>query len=349
VWLGRASAGISTALQAYGLHRQWVLMPANVCYIVAWAVLKSGNHPFLVDVESTTGNLSVETLNRVRLENVGALIACHMYGLGAPIGDIRRWADERDVPLIEDAALALGAEVDGRPAGAWGDVSLLSFGPGKITDMGNGGALLTDDEALAGEIRKQVSALPEWDSRLEALQDQWLQLYWALHQFETANPSLLALYPQLYDTFSEITAYRLPDFPYSELVHRLKSLPENLEHRRAIASLYKQGLSDLPSVRGLHEPPGSIGWRYPLRVDSAQRDGLLGHLWAEGFHDVTRWYPSLRYMLSQLTSELCFDRTPGADRLGAEIINLPVDPQVDAEVALRLAMTIKVYFEDSRS
>jgi dTDP-4-amino-4,6-dideoxygalactose transaminase len=347
IFTGRASAGLWAALRAFGLRHRRVLIPANTCYIVAWAVLQSGNRPYLVDVDSATGNLSLDTLNRIPLDEVGALIACHMYGLGAPMRDIRRWADDHHLPLIEDAALALGAQVDGRPAGAWGDVALFSFGPGKIADVGNGGALVTDDRALAQAIEAELASLPAWTPALDALQDQWLQIYWALHQFEAINPRLPALYPSLYEAFSAITAYRLPDYPYADLATALEALPANLAHRAEMASLYRQSLSSLPGLRALDEPPGSIYWRYPLRVESGQRDSLLQHLWAEGFHEVTRWYPSLRYMLSTLTPEPCFDQTPGADTLGDEIVNLPVDAEVDAGAAMRLSAAIRGYFEDS--
>src|SRR5262245_41712694 len=96
---GRASAGIVAALRAYGIKNQWVLIPANICYIVGWAVLQSGNKPFLVDVDPATGNLSLETLNKVSLDSIGALIVCHMYGLGAPISVIAQWAREKGVFL----------------------------------------------------------------------------------------------------------------------------------------------------------------------------------------------------------------------------------------------------------
>ena len=342
---GRASAGIGAALTAWGLHDQWVVIPANVCYIVGWAVLASGNRPFLADVDPSTGNLSAETLQHVHLDRVGALIACHMYGRPAPMPEIAAWAREHNAYLIEDAALALGAQVDGRPAGAWGDVSLFSFGSGKIVDLGNGGALLTDDAALSAEIGHELDRLPEWSPRLEVLEDQWLQLYWALHQFETANPKLPALYPALYKAFGEIVRYRLSNFPFGDLVDALESLRQNLAHRRAIAAIYRDSLADMPGLRTLAEPPGLITWRYPLRVGQGRRDALLRHLWSEGFHEVTRWYPSLRHMLSTLTLDPCFDSTPGADRLGDEIINLPVDAGIDSDTSRWLASTIKKYLQ----
>lgn len=340
---GRASAGIVAALAAWGLRDQWVVIPANGCYIVGWAVLVSGNHPFLADVDPATGNITAETLSRLPLEHVGALVATHIYGLPAPMRDIAAWAKQKSAYLIEDAALALGAEADGRPAGAWGDVSLFSFGSGKIVDLGNGGALLADDAALSAEIGRELARLPEWSPRLEALEDQWLQIYWALHQFETANPSLLSLYPALYEIFGEIVRYRLPAFPFADLAGALEALPKNLAHRREIAAVYRDTLSASPGLGFLVEPPGAITWRYPLLVKQGRRDDLLRHLWAEGFHEVTRWYPSLRYMLSTLAPQSCFEATSGADRLGDSIINLPVDDGIDLDTARWLARTIMNY------
>lgn len=345
---GRASAGIVAVLSALGLRDQWVVIPANVCYIVGWAVLASGNRPFLADVDPATGNLSIDTLDRLKLDQIGALIACHMYGLPAPMSEIAAWSQEKGTFLIEDAALALGAQAGDRPAGAWGDVSLFSFGSGKIVDLGNGGALLTDDAALAAEIDRALARLPEWSPRLEALEDQWLQIYWALHQFETANPRLPSLYPSLHETFREVVPYRLPDFPYADLAEALDTLSQNLAHRREIASIYQDELAGLPAIRTLAEPPGSITWRYPLLVGQGRRDELLRHLWAEGFHEVTRWYPSLRHMLSPLTPEPCFDSTPGADRLGDDIINLPVDADIDPGTARWLAHTISGFLGDRK-
>jgi len=346
IFTGRASAGIWAVLRARGFSNTRVLIPANICYLAAWAVLRSGNHPVLVDVDPDTGNISVDTLNQVKHKNVGALIVCHMYGLGAPISEIEAWARERHLFLIEDAALALGAEVDGRPAGAWGDASVLSFGAGKIADIGIGGAVLTDDRTLADEIARQLGTLPEWSPELDALQDQWLEIYWALHQYDSVNRRLPDLYPLLYEIYGEITAYHLSDFPAADLANALRGLAGNLMHRAEIAAIYQESFADFPSVRPLCEPPGSIYWKYPVLVGAEHRDDLLKYLWREGYFEVTKWYPSLRHMLAGITAKRSDQPTPGADKLGAEIMNLPVDSDVDGESARELAARIKAYDED---
>lgn len=344
---GRAAAGLWAALRARGLSNTRVLIPANICYLAAWAVLRSGNYPVLVDVDPATGNISVDTLNQVKHKDVGALIVCHMYGLGAPMMAIQAWARDRNLFLIEDAALALGPEVDGRPAGAWGDASVLSFGAGKIADVGIGGAVLTDDRALANKVEQQLTTLPEWTLELDALQDQWLEIYWALHQYDAINASLPGLYPLLYEIYGAITTYRLIDFPAADLENALRGLAGNLMHRTEIAAIYRESLVNFSSVCPLYEPPGSIYWKYPLLVAAKHRDDLLKHLWREGYFEVTKWYPALRHMLAGIIGKHSDQPTPGADKVGAEIINLPVDSDMDADSARRLAEEIRTYFRDS--
>jgi dTDP-4-amino-4,6-dideoxygalactose transaminase len=332
VLLGRAAAGIWAALRVWGIHGQMVWIPANTCYIVLWAVLESGNTPVLVDVDSRTGNISPDTLTqcvvgvnrRFAPTEPAVIIPCHMYGLSAPMAANCEWAAAHEVKVIEDAAQASGGHVDGRPAGAWGDASIFSFGQGKIVDVELGGALLTDDPVFATEIERVLADAPTWNERLAELSYHWEQLYWPLHQFEDENPRLLNLYPALFDIYRSLTAYRLPASYWDDLPVALRKLPENRAHRMEMAALYDQLLHGLP-VRTLARPEGSILWRYPLLVPANQRRDLLHFLWERKYYEVTRWYPSLRWMHSALAPDAPQKPTPGADQLAAEIINLPVD------------------------
>ena len=346
VLAGRASAAIWAALRARGIKGQWVLMPANMCYIVAWAVIQSGNLPYLVDIDPLTGNISPETLDLVQIESPAALIVCHMYGLGAPIAVLSEWANQRGIFVIEDATLALGATVDDRPAGSWGDMSLFSFGEGKIVDVGTGGAFLCDDSELARKVQVGLDGLPLWSNHLEQLRDQWTELYWLLHQYEEANSQLATMYPMLFRIFGDITRYQLPASGLDPLIKLLSALEPNLDHRLEMASLYDEYFRVM-QVRTLMRSKGHVIWRYPLLVSPEDRDALLQVLWENGIL-ASRWYPSLSSMLSALSPTIGKQTTPGADRLGAEIINLPVDHPVDGETIKRTAETVQVYFHEKR-
>lgn len=230
---GRGAAAIYAALTALDLRDRPVLIPANTCYIVLWAVLQSGNLPVLVDVDPATANISPETLDQCGESQPAAVIPAHMYGLPAPMSAIMTWARSHGATVIEDAALALGAQADGKPAGAWGEVSILSFGDGKTADAGSGGALLTDDARLAAEIERILAGMPLWSSELRALNRQWLEIYWALHQFESETPRLAELYPALFEIYGRITRCRVAD--WRTLAPTLDALDMNLAHRDELA------------------------------------------------------------------------------------------------------------------
>ncbi len=349
---GRAATGIWATLRAWDLHDQVILLPANTCYIVLWAVLKSGNRPLLVDVDRGSGNLTVEGLNAYLSANPAVVIPCHIYGLPAPMRSICEWAQAHDIKVIEDAALALGAVVDGKPAGSWGDASIVSFGLGKIIDNQVGGALLSNDSILIQNITKLMTEMPIWNDRLMLLTNQWNGLYWPLHQYESQNPRLLDLYPPLFAMYSELVVYRLAAEDWADLPALLRDLPQNLAHRARLASLYDEQLAigNLTAdshtlLRPLVRPLGSILWRYPLLVHPDLRDELLGYLWEQGIHEATRWYPSLHPMTTALAPPVKQPFTPTADALGMSIINLPLGESVDENVVLRIADHIHSFLD----
>ncbi|MBA3870722.1 MAG: DegT/DnrJ/EryC1/StrS family aminotransferase [Anaerolineae bacterium] len=345
---GRAAAGIWSVLRAWSLHDKVILLPDNTCYIVLWAVLKSGNLPLLVDVDRNTANLTVANLDVHRTAHPAVVIPCHMYGLPAPMKSICEWAKANGVKVIEDAALALGATVDGQPAGSWGDASIVSFGLGKIVDNQVGGALLTNDSLLADSVTKLLAELPVWDDRLMVLTNQWNGLYWPLHQYESQNPRLLDLYPQLFTLYGDLTAYQLTADDWADLPALLRDLPDNLARRAQLATLYDVLLqTDNPLILpSLERPMGSILWRYPLLVKADMRDELLGYLWEQGIHEATRWYPPLRPMTTALAPDLSQPPTPAADALGASIINLPLDADIDEQFVRRVAERIHAFLDD---
>lgn len=333
---GRGAAGIWAVLRAMGFQNRLVLIPAHTCYMVLWAVLKSGNRPLLYDAGVPDVGASHDSpLSPVGFppfsEKPAAIIPCHLYGLPAPMTALTAWGREQGIVVIEDAALALGAIVEGQPAGSWGDASIFSFGQGKIADHELGGAVLTDDASLAREVEKLLAALPEWNDRLLDLTNQWNGLYWPLHQYESRNPGLLDLYPRLFGIYGDLTCYRQPVEHWRGLPEILAALPDNLAHRERLAGRYDDLLHAInsPFLRTLPRPTGAILWRYPLLAAPELRDDLLGFLWEQGVHDATRWYPSLRHMTAALAPDMPPVITPQADLLADSIINLRLDPGVD--------------------
>ena len=104
-----------------------------------------GARPVLADVERQTGCLTVDSLDAAYSPAVRAVIVSHLHSGLAPMEAILNWAAQCDVRVVEDACQAPGAQVDGRLAGTWGDIGVLSFGGSKLLTAGRGGALLIRD------------------------------------------------------------------------------------------------------------------------------------------------------------------------------------------------------------
>jgi perosamine synthetase len=97
----------------------------------------------LIDVDPHNWNFAVEHLPAAITPLTKAVIVSHLHGGLAPMRDVLAVTEARSVPVIEDAAQAPGATVQGRPAGVWGAVGVLSFGGSKLLSAGRGGAVLT--------------------------------------------------------------------------------------------------------------------------------------------------------------------------------------------------------------
>ena len=112
-----------------------------------------GAHPVLVDVDTDNWNLAPEQLAAAFGPATRAVLVSHLHGGLVPMREIVELAGERDVAAIEDAAQAPGALVQGRLAGTWGDVGVLSFGGSKLLTAGRGGAILTRRADVAQRTR----------------------------------------------------------------------------------------------------------------------------------------------------------------------------------------------------
>jgi dTDP-4-amino-4,6-dideoxygalactose transaminase len=166
------------ALRALGVRPgDDVVLPSLTFYATAEAVADIGARPVFCDVEPDTRNVTVDTVAAALTPRTTAVIAVDLFGVPAPTPELRA---ELQVPVLEDAAQAAGASLDGRRAGALGDVATLSFYPSKnLPCFGDGGAIATDDDALAQTARalrfhgshdKETFTYVGYNSRLDELQ-----------------------------------------------------------------------------------------------------------------------------------------------------------------------------------
>ena len=160
VALSSGTAALHLAMLNVGVQPGDVVVVATMTFVAsANAVAYIGAEPFFVDVLEEDGNLDpdllVEAVQILRREGkrVGAVMAVDLLGKAANYTDILAACDDLEVPLIEDAAEALGASHRGRPAGSFGRAAALSFNGNKIMTTSGGGMIVTDDQELADHAR----------------------------------------------------------------------------------------------------------------------------------------------------------------------------------------------------
>jgi len=180
---GSGSDALMLALIALDVHAgDEVLTTPYTFFATAGAISRVGATPVFVDVEEDTFNLHVSLMKGVldAHPKVRAIIPVHLFGGCADMDPIMEMANERGIPVIEDAAQSIGSEYKGRRAGSIGKIGAFSFFPSKnLGGYGDGGIMTTDDAALAEKLTalrvhgRTGKYFHQWigvNSRLDALQ-----------------------------------------------------------------------------------------------------------------------------------------------------------------------------------
>ena len=201
-----------------------VLLPSYVCSAPLHAVYHSGATPILVDVDPTNGNIDSEDLKKRLTSKSKAIIVVHLFGLPAKVREISALG----LPVIEDCAQALGAELASRKVGTFGRVAICSFYATKIITTGEGGMLLSSDPDLLARSRD----LRDYDKK---------------------------------EDFKPRFNYKMTDLQAALGRSQLQKLEKFLGQREALAKVYNEHLATLPCTLPLSQE-GRIYYRYVISV-----------------------------------------------------------------------------------
>jgi UDP-N-acetyl-3-dehydro-alpha-D-glucosamine 3-aminotranferase len=177
IGVANGTDAITIALRALGVRPgDEVVVPSFTFYATAEAVVSAGARPVFCDVDPETCNVTLKTVRGVLTPRTRAVVAVDLFGCPAPVDELR----ELGLPVLEDAAQAIGATLGGRRAGALGDAATISFYPSKnLGCFGDGGAIATDDDGVAelaralrfhGSRDKRDFQYVGYNSRLDELQ-----------------------------------------------------------------------------------------------------------------------------------------------------------------------------------
>ena len=239
-----------------------VIVPANTFAATAMAVIQTGAVPVAVDVDESTHLVDPQCVEDALTASTRAVIAVHLYGQMAPMAPLLEMSERHGFYVLEDAAQAHGAAQGGKGVGHFGALTAFSFYPGKnLGAFGDGGAVATQDSALATRIRrlrnyggilKYEHKEPGRNSRLDPLQAAVLSLKVA--HLDAWNASRKANAKAYHEGLMDVERVRLP-----------VALPEN-EH---VWHLYVLAVSDRDGLREvLHDAGIETGIHYPRCIDS---------------------------------------------------------------------------------
>jgi perosamine synthetase len=130
-----------------------VILPSFTIISCAAAIVRAGATPVVVDADPHTWNMRVDEVEACITKRTRAIMVVHLYGLPCDMGALLALADKHGLKIIEDAAEMHGQTWRGRPCGSFGDISTFSFYPNKHITTGEGGMLVTDDDAIAERCR----------------------------------------------------------------------------------------------------------------------------------------------------------------------------------------------------
>ncbi len=329
-----ANSGTSAtmlALDARGIGPgDEVIMAANAYIGVLAAVVKLGATPVFVEADPETGNIAPGAAAAAMTAKTRAIVPIHMYGFPCDMDPIMEAARARDVLVLEDAAHALGAEYKGRAAGGLGDAGFFSFSGKMITVFSTGGAVVTNDRALAesmSSLRDQGRLRDEQISFIRRTDASWYDQRWIgynMHLSEMAC-ALGRLQLRLLDGF---TAKRRKGAAYYTARFRDAGLPFRLPPERPWAN---------PCY--LH-----------YSVWTTRRDGLVEFLrrrdMGVGIH-----YPRPLHLLEPVKARYGTreGQFPVAERLCGENVSLPVGPHMTDEMLARVADSVIAFFKEGRA
>ncbi|MDD1775842.1 MAG: DegT/DnrJ/EryC1/StrS family aminotransferase [Candidatus Methanomethylicus sp.] len=304
------TAALQLALMAAGIKPgDEVIVPSFTFIATASAVMLTGAKPVFVDIDRNSFNMDPSVLRYAITGKTKAVIPVDLYGLPANLEEISEEARSRGIMLIEDACQAQGSSIKGKMAGTLGDMGCFSFYPGKVMTTGEGGALITDDDALADRLRK-------------------MRTHGQVKGYDSAMLGGNFRMPEIEAAMGRVQLRKLPGF--------LKKRTDNAERLTELL----RGTAVVPPL--VPEGMRHNWYLYTIRCgNSSDRDRLKTEMNKEGI-GATVYYPTPVHRTPYYEG-LGFGniRLTETERAASCVLSLPVNPMVQDGDLERIASIVK--------
>ena len=276
-----------------------VIVPSNTYIASILAISENNLVPVFAEPDKTTYNINIDSINAVKTERTKVILPVHLYGKVCPMDEIKEFADNNQILVLEDCAQAHGAELLSRKAGSWGNAGAFSFYPGKnLGALGDAGAITTDNDELATTLK----ALRNYGSHIKYK-----------NQFKGVNS-------------------RLDELQAALLMVKLPNLDNENHRRRKIAKLYKEYINNKNIMLPTHpdNDPEHVWHLYVIQTNHRQE--LVDYLDAKGIQTLVH-YPIPPHQQNAY-KELNDSSYPISEQLHQTVLSLPISPvMTDEEVS----------------
>ena len=340
---GSGSLALEIALRGCGvLQGDEVVVPAFCCSAIIPPILAVGAMPVLADSGADL-NLTADTVSAALTRKTKAIVVPHLFGNPAEISSIVELAREKNIYVIDDAAQALGATIDGRLVGTFGDMGILSFGAEKICFGLGGGALISRQRNFVIDQADFTLVPPRLSPTLRnvlstLLWRRWRRWTFPLHQVlyrkNIAGPDAP---PHVY------RKERVSNLNAAVALTLLQSLYGNIEARRVRARAYRELLVNEEGLELIPHRPGSASLTQVVRVSRRRRRedlavAVVDALDNAGYEVQGSYVPIHRL---RHCSMCVWDNLSHVDRIWPDLIELPCEPDVTLNQIEQIVSIIK--------
>lgn len=308
VGVGNGTDAIALGLRALGVQPgdEVITSPLSAAFS-ALAISQIGAVPAFADIDPRRMTLDPDAIEATVTPRTKAIMPVHLYGQAADLGGILAVARKHGLVVLEDCAQAHGARYRGRRVGAWGDAAAFSFYPSKnLGAFGDGGAVTTDDPAVAERLRQLRNGG---------------QSARYVHSLMGVNS-------------------RLDEMQAAILGVRLAHLDRDNDRRRAIAARYDAALGQSSRLIAPWAAPETEPVHHLYVVRTADRAGLQGRLAAAGIASDIH-YPTPIHHQPAYAARFHDAGFPEAERAAAEVLSLPMIPELTDEEVERVAAALE--------
>lgn len=273
----------------------------------ALAILNAGAIPVFADVNPQTFNIDAKSVESLISSKTRAIVPVHLYGQMAEMSAICKIAEKNNLIVIEDAAQAHGAMLDGKRAGNFGYAAAYSFYPSKnLGALGDGGAVVSNDSEILRKIKilRQGGHFENFQSNLEGRNS------------------------------------RLDELQAAFLRVKLKKLDEWNARRKRIAEIYNEAFQNLLETPFCENSDSHVYHLYVIK--STERERLIKHLETQKISTMIH-YPFLLHE-QKLFRQTSQKSLPNAEKIGKEILSLPLNPHLTDEEIESVIKAVKGFF-----